>query len=118
MAWLLQPHDYRQVLIPNYYRVDYGRVGAYKGMGRLGQGTDYSNVDPNTGLTVINPSAPANTGQFATGVRWDPNVYSEPLYSQPPASQGQTFGQWMQANSGIVAIGAVLLFAIVATGRR
>ena len=34
MAWMLQPHNYTQVIRPNLYNVAYRRVGTYKGMGQ------------------------------------------------------------------------------------
>lgn len=37
MAWMLQPHNWRQAVRPNLYNVGYGRTLAYKGMGALGQ---------------------------------------------------------------------------------
>jgi hypothetical protein len=37
MPYMLKPHNYSQVMRPNLYNVNYGRVGAYKGMGGLGQ---------------------------------------------------------------------------------
>jgi hypothetical protein len=51
MTWMLQPHSYTQIIRPNLYNVAYRRVGAYKGMGGLGQGC----TDP-TNPACVNPA--------------------------------------------------------------
>lgn len=117
MPWMLQPHAYTQVIRPNLYRVDYKRVGAYKGMGGLGQAVDLTTaiqqlpVGPAMPTVSLSPSLqPVYTFQTPGG----PVSYGG-MPAGAPA--GTTIGQWFSQNAGLLAIGVVLV-VILASSRR
>lgn len=64
MAWMLQPHNYTQVTRPNLYRVDYRRVGTYKGMGQTystDSPLDTSSIQVPVNLPIVSPQEAAAT---------------------------------------------------------
>lgn len=100
MPWMLQPHNYSQLIRPNLYRVDYRRVGAYKGMGGLGQDTS---LDALNALPVLSSYDVAQAQAMYT-----------PTLVKPTTG---TLGQWVQQNSGVLAVGAVLFVMLLASRR-
>jgi hypothetical protein len=126
MAWMLQPHNYTQVIRPNLYNVAYRRVGAYKGMGGLGQTppppqytycsdvscANYGPTQP--GDNVVPYLAPQNIPQLPLGYGVTPGT----TFNLPSvAGTGQTLGQWMQANSGLLSVAAVIVVVLAASRR-
>lgn len=65
MPWMLQPHNYSQIIRPNLYRVDYRRVGAYQGMGQSYQSLYLPFTDP-TYMAAHFPAVAAIYGRPAT----------------------------------------------------
>lgn len=86
MPWMLQPHNYTQVIRPNLYNVDYRRVGAYKGMGGL-NGFGAATCDPTDPLCGLS----ADWYSQLTGAM-GPSAALTPLEQlQATQTQGQLF---------------------------
>ena len=104
MAYMLQPHNYTQIVRPNLYNVAYKRTGAYKGMGRMGarlRGLGQSDVAV-TDLPVGNaPYIQANYPSVAT-------------YDLAAAASPYTTG----INWTYIAIGGVAILALLALAKR
>jgi hypothetical protein len=79
-AWMLQPHSYSQAVRPNLYRLDYRRVGAYKGMGRYARGLGVAPADCLAGQSIW-----CGPGTDCSSVL---------QYAGTPACWGASLAQW------------------------
>lgn len=99
MPWILQPHNYNQLMRPNLYRVDYRRNAMYKGMG---QGC----VDP-TNPKCVNPA-----GTDVYQISQDGQLLPTTEYVGSYTPTTSTTPTWL-----IWALGGVVLLGLIA-GRR
>ena len=91
MAWMLQPHEYTQIIRRNLYSMPYRRTGAYKGMGQY--------TDPNV---------EAPLAEQYPGMTFPAALYPSATPAAPTA--------WTQYLPWI--IGGVLVLGLIAGGRR
>lgn len=140
MTWMLQPKNYNQILRPNLYNVHYGRVGTYKGMGRLqsqkahagrygaigGQGLLWPpglrglGQDSSSGPTLSQLwNLPYTTG-YTVGQPGEP-LAAEGLTTPLPFTatvQAPGIGTWLAQNGTYVALGVGVFALLMATGGR
>lgn len=119
MAWMLQPHDYTQIVRRNLYSMPYRRTGAYKGMGQAGS-QDLSWL-PDLG-PVPSPPPLTSTGTYMTsagpvnvsdGVYMGSTYPGSPVGYGAPATGSTTSMAWLPW-----VIGGVLVLGLIAGGRR
>lgn len=103
MPWILQPHNYNQLMRPNLYRVDYRRNAMYKGMGRLGQAC----ADP-TNPACVNPAG-TDIYQISADGQLLPATQYVGSYTPTTTPTTPTWLIW--------ALGGVVVLALMA-GRR
>ena len=102
MPWMLQPHNMTQIVRPNLYRVDYGRVGAYKGMGGLGQDV--------TDLPITTGQAAYIQANYPTVAAYDPAAGAGGMISATPTPTTTNYLPWI--------LGGIVVLALFAGGRR
>ena len=114
MPWMLQPRNYTQILKPNLYNVAYRRVGAYKGMGGLGQSTssisylgDYSGYDL-ANLPYVNPGGAITTTPYSVSPSASPQQTAVAL-SPGLSTTGIPTWVWL-------ALAGVFVFGIIRAG--
>lgn len=121
MAWTLQPRSYMQAIRPNFYDIAYGRTGAYKGMGWLGQGDA---TTPITGGTCPgSPGCPGyvdpyqNLSTAMEGVLTGQNVFMTTgafnQLTQASVSQPLSTPKWV-----IPAFALIGIYFVLSGGRR